>query len=68
MSHLSRPEAHGLDELSAGIPWRVALQQRLPTLSRLLQGLQSCRSKIYYLSANGYCPTLSLSQPRGCIP
>ncbi len=40
MSHMSRPEAHRFDELSGpGIPWRVALQQRLPPLSRLFQSL-----------------------------
>ena len=48
-----------------GIPWRVALQQCLPPLSRLFQSLASCRSKVYNLSANGYCLTLPLSQPRG---
>ena len=48
-----------------GIPWRVALQQSPPPLSRLFRVWQSCRSKVYNLSANGYCLTLSLSQPRG---
>ena len=40
MSHMSRPEAHRLDELSAGYSLAVALQQRLPPLSRLFQSLQ----------------------------
>jgi hypothetical protein len=48
-----------------GIPWRVALQQSSPPLSRTLRSCLTTSPRCYKITANGEVRSSSVSHPKG---
>lgn len=53
------------DEFQPGIPWRVALQQSSPLLSRMRRFCLTNETQRYKISANGEQCSFPVSRPRG---